>query len=190
VGTEPSRTIRSRPAGVLNTSARAVSLSTRKVDESYIVLEGLLTVQNAKRPPRVSPGTLIVASAPKNQSCSPSPDPNQVAVAIIPLTAWERSSCGSDRIPPVSETSPRWWTVRPAQNRKPATYRCPLCGKHLPALGEHMLIAPEGVPAGRRHAHTLCVITARKAGRLPSRDEWRATQPRSPGFLARLLRRE
>ena len=29
---------------------------------------------------------------------------------------------------------PRWWSIRPAQNRKPATYRCPLCGNHLPAL--------------------------------------------------------
>ena len=38
----------------------------------------------------------------------------------------------------------RWWAMRPAQNRKPATYRCPFCGKHLPALREHVLISPEG----------------------------------------------
>jgi hypothetical protein len=86
-------------------------------------------------------------------------------------------------------TNARWWTVRRAQSRKPATYRCPLCGKHLPALREHMLIAPEGDPARRRHAHTECVFAARKAGRLPSRDEWRATQPRNPGLLARVFRR-
>jgi len=87
-------------------------------------------------------------------------------------------------------TGPRWWTVRPAQNLKPATYRCPLCDRHLPALSEHMLIEPEGSPAGRRHAHTTCVARARKAERLPSRDEWRATQPRRRGLLARLLRGE
>ena len=94
------------------------------------------------------------------------------------------------RVSDMSETTPRWWAVRPAQNRKPATYRCPLCGKHLPALSEHMLILPEGDPAGRRHAHTQCVLAARKANRLPSRDEWRATQPRRPGLLARLFRHE
>ena len=66
----------------------------------------------------------------------------------------------------------RRWVVRPARNNKPATYRCPLCGNHLPALREHMLIAPEGDTARRRHAHTKCVLTARRAGRLPSRDEW------------------
>jgi hypothetical protein len=38
----------------------------------------------------------------------------------------------------------RWYAIRPAANRKPATYRCPLCGGHLPALSEHMLVTPEG----------------------------------------------
>jgi hypothetical protein len=94
------------------------------------------------------------------------------------------------RVSDRSETNPRWWAVRPAQNRKPATYRCPLCGNHLPALSEHMLILPEGDPARRRHAHTGCVLAARKANRLPSRDEWRATQPRGPGLIARLFRHE
>jgi hypothetical protein len=89
-----------------------------------------------------------------------------------------------------SKTYARWWLVRRAQNRKPATYRCPLCGKHLPALSEHMLIAPEGDPARRRHAHTDCVLAARRAGRLPSRDEWRRAQPRGPGLVARWFRRE
>ena len=79
--------------------------------------------------------------------------------------------------------------MRRAQNRKPATYRCPLCGRHLPALSEHMLIAPEGDPSRRRHAHTECVLRARKEGRLPTRDEWLKTQPRGPGVMARLLRR-
>jgi hypothetical protein len=79
--------------------------------------------------------------------------------------------------------------VRPAHNLKPATYRCPLCGGHLPALSEHMLIAPEGDTSRRRHAHSACVVAARKAGRLPTKDEWRATQPREPSLLDRLLRR-
>jgi len=84
---------------------------------------------------------------------------------------------------------PRWWTVRRAQNLKPATYRCPFCGGHLPALSEHVLVMPEGDPARRRHAHTACALAERKAGRLPDRDEWRRTQPREPGLLSRLLRR-
>jgi hypothetical protein len=89
----------------------------------------------------------------------------------------------------MSNPSARWWTVRPAGNLKPATYRCPLCGKHLASMSEHLLIAPEGDTGHRRHAHTACVLDARKAGRLPTRDEWRATQPRSQGWLARLLGR-
>ena len=46
----------------------------------------------------------------------------------------------------------RWWVIRPAANRKPATYRCPLCGRLLPSLSEHMLLLPEGDGARRRHA--------------------------------------
>jgi hypothetical protein len=67
--------------------------------------------------------------------------------------------------------------MRPAQNLKPATYRCPLCGQHLPALSEHVLIWPEGDKSRRRHAHTECVLRARTAGRLPTEDEWRRAQP-------------
>lgn len=79
--------------------------------------------------------------------------------------------------------------MRRAQNRKPATYRCPLCGRHLPALSEHMLISPEGDASRRRHAHTACVLAARKAGRLPTREEWRKTQPHQPGRLRRMIER-
>jgi hypothetical protein len=91
--------------------------------------------------------------------------------------------------------TPRWWQVRRAQNRKPATYRCPLCGGLLPALSEHMLLFPEGDHARRRHAHTQCVLQARRAGRLPTREEWeREARPAQPqaatgGWLKRLLRR-
>jgi hypothetical protein len=80
----------------------------------------------------------------------------------------------------------RWYAIRPAQNRKPATYRCPLCGNHLPALSAHMLVVPEGDPSRRRHAHSACVMAARRAGRLPLREE---VEPRKPGLVARLLRR-
>jgi hypothetical protein len=76
--------------------------------------------------------------------------------------------------------------MRPAQNRKPATYRCPLCGGHLPALSEHFLITPEGNSSRRRHAHTECVLAARKAGRLPTEEEWRRAQPRPPSLWRRL----
>lgn len=77
--------------------------------------------------------------------------------------------------------------MRPAQNRKPATYRCPFCDGHLPALSEHMLIAPEGDSSRRRHAHTACVLREREAGRLPLRDEWEQDQPRAPSLWRRLL---
>jgi hypothetical protein len=83
----------------------------------------------------------------------------------------------------------RWWSVRRAQNRKPATYRCPLCGGFLPALSEHVLLAPEGDASRRRHAHSQCVMRARQQGRLPARDEWLRAQPRPPGALRRLIRR-
>jgi hypothetical protein len=76
--------------------------------------------------------------------------------------------------------------VRPAGNRKPATYRCPLCGGLLPALTDHMLVLPEGDASRRRHAHGRCVMNARRAGRLPLRED---VEPRRPGLLARLLRR-
>ncbi|MGO9958437.1 MAG: hypothetical protein ACLP50_21145 [Solirubrobacteraceae bacterium] len=71
---------------------------------------------------------------------------------------------------------PRWWQARRAQNTKPATYRCPLCGEYLPALSEHMLIMPEGDAGRRRHAHSRCVLAARRAGRLPTREEWQRAQ--------------
>ncbi len=82
--------------------------------------------------------------------------------------------------------SARWYTVRPAQNRKPATYRCPLCGGYLPALSAHMLIVPEGDPSRRRHAHAKCVADARRRGRLPLRED---VEPRGPGLFARLAGR-
>jgi hypothetical protein len=92
------------------------------------------------------------------------------------------------RVP--SNQRPDWWTFRRAQNRKPATYRCPLCGELLPALSEHVLIAPEGDTNRRRHAHTQCVLEARKAGKLPTRDEWERAnrKPRKPSILSRLRR--
>jgi hypothetical protein len=76
--------------------------------------------------------------------------------------------------------------VRRAQNRKPATYRCPFCGNYLPALSEHMLVAPEGDAGRRRHAHTECVLAERRAGRLRSEDEWRRSLPRPPSLWRRL----
>lgn len=40
-------------------------------------------------------------------------------------------------------------------------------------MSDHVLISPEGDTERRRHAHTGCVLAARKDGRLPSYDEWR-----------------
>jgi len=85
--------------------------------------------------------------------------------------------------------TPRWWTIRRAQNLKPATYRCPFCRQLLPALSGHVLVTPEGDSRRRRHAHTACALSERKAGRLPSRDDWLKTQPSQPGLARRLLAR-
>jgi hypothetical protein len=52
-----------------------------------------------------------------------------------------------------------------------------------------MLIAPEGDSRRRRHAHTDCVLAARRRGQLPLREEWQAHQPRTPSLWKRLLRR-
>ena len=79
----------------------------------------------------------------------------------------------------------RWWTMRRAHSNKPATYTCPLCGRYILPMTDHALIAPEGDMERRRHAHTECVAKAR----LPSYGDWKRTQPRAPGFMARLLRR-
>lgn len=81
----------------------------------------------------------------------------------------------------------RWYSIRPAASTKPATYRCPLCGGMLPALSQHMLVLPEGDASRRRHAHSACVMRAREAGRLPLRED---VEPRGPGILARLFRRD
>jgi hypothetical protein len=80
--------------------------------------------------------------------------------------------------------------MRRAQNRKPSTYTCPFCRRPIHAMSEHVLIAPEGDDQRRRHAHSECVLAARRAGRLPTLDEWReASGERRPGLVARLLGR-
>jgi hypothetical protein len=76
----------------------------------------------------------------------------------------------------------RWYTLRRAGSTKPATYRCPFCGKHLAAMSDHLLVFPEDDRSRRRHAHIECV----QAARLPRRSD---VEPRRPGLLARLLRR-
>jgi hypothetical protein len=57
-------------------------------------------------------------------------------------------------------------------------------------MSEHVLIAPEGDAVRRRHAHTECVLARRKAGHMPTRDEFRAaTEGPQRSLLARLFRR-
>jgi hypothetical protein len=73
----------------------------------------------------------------------------------------------------VEAVEPRWWTLRPAQSLKPASYVCPFCDTMLHATSEHALVAPEGDVAKRRHAHVECVVAERRAGRLVTEDEWR-----------------
>jgi hypothetical protein len=74
----------------------------------------------------------------------------------------------------------RWWVVRPAHNLQPKTYVCPFCDGLLHATSEHSLVAPEGDVSKRRHAHTECVLAARRQGRLTLEDEWKkANKPPS-----------
>jgi hypothetical protein len=47
--------------------------------------------------------------------------------------------------------------IRRVQSLKPATYRCPFCGRLLHAMSEHLLVAPGGDLSRRRHAHIECV---------------------------------
>jgi len=54
-------------------------------------------------------------------------------------------------------------------------------------MSEHVVIAPEGDVERRRHAHIECVLAARRAGTFRTYDDWRATQPRRPGLLARIF---
>jgi len=75
--------------------------------------------------------------------------------------------------------------MRRARSNRPATYRCPFCGGLLHAMSEHMVIAPEGDVERRRHAHTHCVAAEHHAGRLPTYDDWRKTQPRRRWFRRR-----
>jgi hypothetical protein len=83
----------------------------------------------------------------------------------------------------------RWWEVRRAQNLKPTTYICPLCDQQLHAMSEHMLLLPEGDPSRRRHAHTECVMQARRAGKLLMQDEWRKSRASAPDASNRRRRR-
>jgi len=77
--------------------------------------------------------------------------------------------------------------VRPAQNLKAVTYVCPFCGELLPSMVGHVLVLPEGDTSRRRHAHTECALAEKRAGRLPSRDQWLATQPQRTGRFTRLF---
>jgi hypothetical protein len=55
-------------------------------------------------------------------------------------------------------------------------------------MSEHVLIAPEDDRSKRRHAHTECVMKARAAGRLPTRDEWRKAERGPRPSLGKRLR--
>jgi hypothetical protein len=79
--------------------------------------------------------------------------------------------------------------MRLAQNQKPASYVCPFCDGMLHATSEHMLVAPEGDVSRRRHAHTDCVLAARKRGELVTEDEWRKSQGGGGGRGRAKLRR-
>ena len=82
---------------------------------------------------------------------------------------------------------PRWWTLRPAQSLKPASYVCPFCDTMLHATSEHALVAPEGDVSKRRHAHVECVVTERRAGRLVTEDEFRKAQEASTEWMNNML---
>jgi hypothetical protein len=52
-----------------------------------------------------------------------------------------------------------------------------------------MLMLPEGDSGQRRHAHVECVLAARRAGQLPTKDEWLRTQPRRLSLWRRVIGR-
>jgi hypothetical protein len=49
-----------------------------------------------------------------------------------------------------------------------------------------MLIAPEGDSRRRRHAHTECVLEARRRGELRLREDWLVSQPSRASLWSRL----
>jgi hypothetical protein len=89
----------------------------------------------------------------------------------------------------VVSDAPKWWAIRHAENLKPVTYVCPFCEELLPALKPHVLVLPEGDVRRRRHAHAECAMAEKRAGRLPSREQYESTQPSRPGRFSRLLQR-
>jgi hypothetical protein len=75
----------------------------------------------------------------------------------------------------------RWWEMRPAQGSQAKSYTCPICHGVLLAMTPNTLLFPEGDRSRRRHAHTACVVTQRKAGKFLTRAEWeRAHLPPKP----------
>jgi hypothetical protein len=44
-----------------------------------------------------------------------------------------------------------------------------------------VLLVPEGDSSRRRHAHTECVLAARREGRLPTKAEWQRNAPQPRG---------
>lgn len=91
--------------------------------------------------------------------------------------------------PPSTLPPACWYEIRRSVNAKPSTYTCPFCRGLLPSMTEHVLVSPEGDTTRRRHAHTQCALDARAAGKLPTRDEWHATQPKPPSRWAQLRTR-
>jgi hypothetical protein len=85
----------------------------------------------------------------------------------------------------MTASKPRYWTLRRAHSKRPATYRCPFCGGHLHAMSEHVVIAPEGDVDRRRHAHLECVQRERAAGRFPLYDDVKSGES-GRGVLRRL----
>lgn len=85
----------------------------------------------------------------------------------------------------------RWWELQPAQGQQAKVYTCPFCHARLLAMTPNTLLFPEGDHQRRRHAHTECVIRQRKAGGLPTREEWeragRAEESATSSWLQSLL---
>ena len=79
--------------------------------------------------------------------------------------------------------SVRWWDMRPATGGQAKTYTCPICHRLLLAMNPNTLLYPEGDHERRRHAHTACVVTQRKSGKLLTKAEWERSQqpPKSAG---------
>ncbi len=90
----------------------------------------------------------------------------------------------ADRLPCCADAPSR--VVDDAAGAEPQAGHLPLPAVRRPPAGAERAhaVVPEGDTRRRRHAHTACVLAARQAGRLPTRDEWQRSPAAAPAASA------